>query len=115
MATGNMQMLLFYKYRMQRNRHRIMKIVRASQEKREHRFWVHEILRRREEKGAYYNLVRELQLDAEKHHQYFRMSAEKMDHVLSFVGPVIQKKMLVREPLEPKQRLAICLRCVYFH
>ena len=63
-----MQMLLCYKYRMQRNRHRIMQIDRAT-----HIFWVREILRRREEKGAY--LVRELQLDAENHHQlaYFRM------------------------------------------
>ena len=53
---------------MQRNRHRIMQIVRAT-----HIFWVREILRRREEKGAY--LVRELQLDPENHHQlpYFRM------------------------------------------
>ena len=50
---------------MQRNRHRILQRVRASQEKREHRFWVHEILRRREEKGAYYHMVRELQFDAE--------------------------------------------------
>ena len=41
-----------------------MQIVRASQEMREHRFWVHEILRR-EEKGAYYHLKRELQFDAE--------------------------------------------------
>ena len=64
----NMQMLLCYKYRMQRNRHRIMQIVRAT-----HIFWVREILRRREEKGAY--LVGELQLDPENHHQlaYFRM------------------------------------------
>ena len=63
-----MQMLLCYKYRMQRNRHRIMLIVRDT-----HIFWVREILRRREEKGAY--LVRELQLDVENHHQlaYFRM------------------------------------------
>ena len=64
----NMQMSLCYKYRMQRNRHRIMQIVRAT-----HIFWVREILRRREEKSAY--LVRELQLDPENHHQlaYFRM------------------------------------------
>ena len=60
-----LQTLLCYKYRMQRNRHRIMQMVRASQEKREHRFWVHEILRRRLEKGAYYHLERELQSDAE--------------------------------------------------
>ena len=68
LEVWNMQMLLCYKYRMQRNRHRIMQIVRAT-----HIFWVREILRRREEKGAY--LVTELQLDAENHHllAYFRM------------------------------------------
>ena len=63
-------MLLCYKYRMHRNRHRIMQIVRAT-----HIFWVREILRRREEKGAYLVHMRELQLDPENHHQlaYFRM------------------------------------------
>ena len=51
----------------------LMQIVRASNEKREHRLWVHAILERSEEKYAYYPLVRELQFDAERHHQYFRM------------------------------------------
>ena len=68
LEVWNMQMLLCYKYRMQRNRHHIMQIVGAT-----HIFWVREILRKREEKGAY--LVSELQFDAENHHQlaYFRM------------------------------------------
>ena len=78
--------------------------------KRRHRFWVHDIVARRMQLGAYNNLVMELALDREKFRGYFRMSHETFDEVLSYVGPVITKKTVVREPLHARQRLAICLR-----
>ena len=68
-----------------------MKLMLLGSENRQHRFWVHDILKRRQEYGAYYHLVRELELDNDKYHAYFRMSAKKLEHVLHFVGPVIQK------------------------
>ena len=34
-----------------------------KKKKRKHRFWVHEIYRKREEQGVFSNLLRELQLD----------------------------------------------------
>ena len=42
--------------------------------KRKHRFWIHPILNERKEYGAFYHLVRELELDEEKYIEYFRMS-----------------------------------------
>ena len=63
-------------YRKQRQRLCVMQLMILSSRKRRHRFWVHEILRKRKEHGAFCYLVRELQLDAERHHEYFRMSAE---------------------------------------
>ena len=102
MATGTMQMLLCYKYRMQRNCHRIMQIVRASKEKREHRFnfWMHEILRRIEKKDAYYHLVRELQFDAKKHHQYFRM-------LIKFLSATDQNEIKSNDPRYRPYRLIL--------
>ena len=40
--------------------------------KRKHRYWIHNILKRRVEQGAYNNLVRELGQDPEKFHEYFQ-------------------------------------------
>jgi len=42
--------------------------------KRKHRYWVHDILKRRLEQGAYHNLTQELALDTEKFPVYLRMS-----------------------------------------
>ena len=91
-----------------------MQLMILSSRMRRHRFWVHEILRKRKEHGVFCHLVKELQLDADRHHEYFRMSAEKLEFVLSFVGPVIAKTTVAREPIEPKQKLAICLRLVHW-
>jgi hypothetical protein len=78
--------------------------------KRQHRFWVHDILKLRIQQGAYNNLVRELALDPDKFREYFRMSEEQFEYVLRFVGPVISKKTVAREPVDARQRLAICIR-----
>ena len=67
--------------------------------------------RRRIPFGAYYHLVAELPLDSEKHLNYFRMSAEQMEVILFLVGPVLTRQTInYRDPIEPKQRLAITLR-----
>uniref|UniRef100_A0A3B4TJ97 DDE Tnp4 domain-containing protein n=1 Tax=Seriola dumerili TaxID=41447 RepID=A0A3B4TJ97_SERDU len=38
-------------------------------------------------------MVAELRLDSQRHHQYFRMSAEQMDELLSFIGPEVTRYM----------------------
>ena len=47
--------------------------LRLKKRKRKHRWWVHNLLRLRHEQGAYNNLVKELDGDAEKFQQFFRM------------------------------------------
>ncbi|XP_029974555.1 protein ALP1-like [Salarias fasciatus] len=83
----------------------------AQRRKRRGRFWVHPINQQRRLLGDYYHLVQELRLDSERHHQYFRMSAEKMDELLSIVGPDLRRQSTTyRAAIEPKQRLAVGLR-----
>ena len=85
-------------------------------QKRTHRFWVHDIFKKRKEFGAYYHLVQELYLDKDRFHEYFRMSAQQLERVLGYVGEILQKKDLVRvDVIEAKQRLVICIRQVYKH
>uniref|UniRef100_A0A8C9XKI1 DDE Tnp4 domain-containing protein n=1 Tax=Sander lucioperca TaxID=283035 RepID=A0A8C9XKI1_SANLU len=56
-------------------------------------------------------LVAELRLDNQRHHQYFRMSAEKMHELLSVIGPELTRQNTnYRSAIEPKQRLAVGLR-----
>uniref|UniRef100_A0A8C6SPQ9 DDE Tnp4 domain-containing protein n=1 Tax=Neogobius melanostomus TaxID=47308 RepID=A0A8C6SPQ9_9GOBI len=56
------------------------------------RIWVHPINKQREEKGVFHHLIQELQMDSDKHHKYFRMSAAQLEEILSNVGPDITKQ-----------------------
>ena len=77
---------------------------------RRRRWWVHPILQLRREHGAYYRLVRELQLDNERFHQYFRMSREEFARLLQMTeGRIAKKKTQLRETISARQRLAICI------
>ncbi|KAJ0070133.1 hypothetical protein NL108_002460, partial [Boleophthalmus pectinirostris] len=80
-------------------------------ERRQRRQWVHPINQLRREQGDFYHLVAELRLDSQRHHQYFRMSAEQMDLLLSYIGPELSRQFTnYRAAIEPKQRLAVALR-----
>lgn len=73
--------------------------------------WVHPINQRRQDQGDFHNLLAELRLDSQRHHRYFRMSAEKMDELLSIIGPDLTRQSNnYRASIEPKQRLAVALR-----
>jgi len=58
---------------------------------RPRRFWVHDVLRRRDDMGEYTRLVQELRLGSDSFHRYFRMSTEQFDYVLGLVGPHIPR------------------------
>ena len=62
---------------------------RRNRQSRRRRFWVHDVLRRRDDLGEYSRLVQELPLDSARSHGYFRMSTEEFDYVLGLVGPYI--------------------------
>ncbi|XDV11211.1 hypothetical protein PO909_000212 [Leuciscus waleckii] len=79
--------------------------------RRRKRCWVHPLNQRRRQQGDFYHLVAELRLDSQRHHLYFRMSAEQMDELLSIIGPELTRQSTnYRAAIEPKQRLAVGLR-----
>ncbi|XDV34474.1 hypothetical protein PO909_004630, partial [Leuciscus waleckii] len=79
--------------------------------RRRKRCWVHTLNQRRRQQGDFYHLVAELRLDSQRHHLYFRMSAEQMDELLSIIGPELTRQSTnYRAAIEPKQRLAVGLR-----
>lgn len=80
------------------------------------RFWTRKFLKQRKDLGAFWSLVPVLlnpdpnEMRPETYVNYFRMSPENMDVLLEKVKPLIQKKMWVREPISPAERLALTIR-----
>ena len=79
---------------------------------RTHRWWVHDILKKRKEHGAYYHLVKELNMDAERFQQYFRVTKDQFTYLEREVSPHLLKYCRTREVISPRERLALCLRYV---
>ncbi|XP_057715118.1 uncharacterized protein LOC130930875 isoform X2 [Corythoichthys intestinalis] len=89
----------------------LLDILRRRGGRRRRLHWVHPLNQRRRQQGYFYHLVAELRLDSQRHQQYFRMSAEKMDELLSLIGNELTRQSTDnRSALEPKQRLAVALR-----
>lgn len=66
------------------------------------------ILRSRKKLGEYHCLIQQMRLnDHESFFQYFRMTPAWFDLLLGIVGPYLEKKSLYREPVSPKERLAV--------
>ncbi|XP_063043748.1 uncharacterized protein LOC134438093 [Engraulis encrasicolus] len=79
--------------------------------KKKRDFWVHPLLQRRQQQGEYHNLVQELKLYAGRFKQYFRMSVSEFEALLLIVAPHLEKQRTnYRVPIDPEQRLAVCLR-----
>ena len=90
-------------------------IYTRRQKKRKSRWWVHDILKKLKELGEYHRLVKELELDGERFHQYFRMSTEQFSHIVDIIGPELAKQATnFRQPIGVEERLAIIIRWVIF-
>lgn len=75
------------------------------------RFWVRQIFLDREKKGEFQNLVRDLRLFDEAYfYRNFRMSVQRFEQLLSWVGPHIIKDNFKRACTSPSERLVITLR-----
>jgi len=55
------------------------KFSRRNRQTRPRRFWVDDVLRRRDDLGEYARLVQERRLDSNMFHRYFLMSTEQFD------------------------------------
>ena len=71
---------------------------------------MHPLNQQMRQQGDFYHLLAELRLDSQHHHQYFRMSAEQMDELLSLIGPELPRQSTnYRAAIELKQGLAVGL------
>lgn len=93
-------------------RHRRNKRLRKLQPRRPRRFWMKEIYKRRERQGAYNNLIQEMRLsDQESFFNFYRMTPQMFDNLLSIVGPAINHSAVyVRKPLSAAEKLSLTLR-----
>lgn len=78
---------------------------------RKRQYWVHPILLARRQHGEYHRLVQELRLDDARFQEYFRLSRELFDELLTRLGDrIVRRDTNCRLAISPAQRLAICLR-----
>lgn len=81
--------------------------------KKRRKKWIHNINKKREKYGEYHTLFRDLQEDAVKFFQYFRMSYERFTVLLEILGPHLRKQdTTFRKAIDPKERLTVFLRYV---
>ena len=58
------------------------------------------ISRKKDEWGVYHRPVKEIELDKNKYHEYFHVSAEQLEHVLSCWGQESQSRQWSESLLE---------------
>lgn len=85
---------------------------RALQKKRRNfpQWWVHPIIRKRDQQGAYNNLVKDLRGYPERFFNFHRLTIYQFDRLLALIKPIIKKLHVTREPLSPGLKLSLTLR-----
>ena len=85
--------------------------------KRNRKVYMRQWISRREERGVFHHLIRELEVgDVVAYKAFFRMTKEQFCFLLRKVSPLIQKKEqpppinAVRATMQPDERLAVTLR-----
>lgn len=74
--------------------------------------WVRDWVSRRDDRGCYLNLVKELEFeDGDSFKNFMRMSSEDFYYLLSLVSPLIQKEdTCMRKAIPAGEKLALTLR-----
>ena len=91
--------LLLWLFRKRRKSRRLI------EKKKPRKFWVRPIFRERKLKGEFHTLIQDLKLfDSEYFFKQFRITP-KLEELLSWVAPKIEKSSVTREPIRPEQRL----------
>lgn len=80
--------------------------------KRERTMWVRDLYKRRDDRGCFQNLVKELMLqDVEKFREYLRMDTGSFYALVEKVRPLITKQdTIMRQAITAEERTALCLR-----
>ena len=90
---------------------RLIRIKGVLKKKQVKKFWIRDILKNREEFGAFNTLFEELKKDREHFFRYLRMTPDRFGHLLSLVQPKIEKKDThFRKCIPAEARLALTLR-----
>lgn len=85
----------------------LLLLARLKRWDREH--WVNPLKQRRPKRGDFFHLVADL--DSQCHHNYFLMSAEQKDKLLSVTGSdLVRPNANYGAAIEQKQRLTVGLR-----
>ncbi|XP_037581495.2 uncharacterized protein LOC119464548 [Dermacentor silvarum] len=88
----------------------LLLIILKRQDRRRRRWWVRPVFMHRKEEGLYYTAMRRMREgDHDFFFKFYRMTPQMFDALLSFVVDDLKREYVVREPLEPGERLAITL------
>jgi len=72
--------------------------------------WVHELNVKSREFGEFHHLMKQLRQDEVKFKEYFRMSSNQFEQLLSLIkGDDEKKEVNYRESVSAEERLALCL------
>lgn len=95
-------------------RHQIIALLllnRRRKRKRVRRMWVHPLLEKREDLGAFYLLFDELRQYETKFFNYFRMSISSFDEMHAQLKDCLQRQNTkMRNCIQPVEMIAITLR-----
>jgi len=81
----------------------------------ERRYWVHPLIRNRENSGKFLTLYNDLRKYPEKFFDYYRMSINSFDELLKIVREPLSKSYTqFRNPIIPEERLTVTLRLSLF-
>ncbi|KYN50224.1 hypothetical protein ALC62_04152 [Cyphomyrmex costatus] len=86
----------------------LMSVDRKTYKKR--RFWITLVCTERELHGFYTAIFPSLRLENISFHNYFRMSATKLEELLHLVQPYLSKEYYIRQPIAVEERLMLTLR-----
>ena len=89
-----------------------LEILRRKKKRKKRAVWVKSWLAERDDKGAYNNILAELQLhDRENYRRFLRMDSTTFGELVKLVTPSLEKKCTrLRIPLSVEEKLAITLR-----
>ena len=87
---------------------------KLKKKEKRRRFWIHPILEKREEFGAFHTLVKnQLRGDEDKFFNYFRMQKTTFDKLLQILSQKLKHQDTnMRQSISAAERLAVTLRLV---
>lgn len=85
--------------------------LRLKKRRPQRKFWIHPILKVRYLEGTYYTLFEKLTKDSQKFFNYFRMSHETFNYVLSkLIDDIKKSDTKLRMAIPPEEMLAVTIR-----